>query len=245
MSTVGNYRGPSIVKDGLVLYLDAATANSYNRYISPATLKDISVSGYNGTLNGGGGFNSANGGSITFDGVDEFINLGNILDQNGSNPFTISSWFRLNIINQNHAIFAKEENIPNYLGYMIYVRTDNRFTFALINNLSTTPIDGFIVGSTTTANANQWYNLTVSYDGSKLNTGVKIYLNSVIETNNYINGTTLVGSSSNSLNTRIGTRDSNGVPLNGRISNIQVYNRALSATEILQNYNATRTRFGV
>ena len=67
----------------------------------------------------------------------------------------------------------------------------------------------------------------------------------IIETNNYINGTTLVGSSSNSLNTRIGTRDSNGVPLNGRISNIQVYTRVLSATEILQNYNATKSRFGL
>jgi hypothetical protein len=228
----------NIITNGLKLYLDAGNISSYPK--TGIVWSDISGNGYNGTLQGGAGFNSANSGSITFDGTDDYINLGNILDQNGSDSFTVSCWFRLNIVNQNHAIFAKEENIPNYLGYMIYVRADNRFALALINDITT---DAFIVGSTTTANSNQWYNLTVTYSGTKLNTGVKIYVNSVIETNNYILGTTLVGSTSNSLNTRIGSRDSNGVPLNGRISNVQVYNRVLLQTEILQNYNALKSRY--
>ena len=237
-SLISSMKKINIITNGLKLYLDAGNISSYPK--TGIVWSDISGNGYNGTLQGGAGFNSANSGSITFDGTDDYINLGNILDQNGSDSFSISCWFRLNIINQNHAIFAKEENIPNYLGYMIYVRADNRFALALINDITT---DAFIVGSTTTANSNQWYNLTVTYSGTKLNTGIKIYLNSVIETNNYILGTTLVGSTSNSLNTRIGSRDSNGVPLNGRISNVQVYNRVLSATEILQNYNALKSRY--
>jgi hypothetical protein len=150
----------NIITNGLKLYLDAGNISSYPK--TGIVWSDISGNGYNGTLQGGAGFNSANSGSITFDGTDDYINLGNILDQNGSDSFTVSCWFRLNIVNQNHAIFAKEENIPNYLGYMIYVRADNRFALALINDITT---DAFIVGSTTTANSNQWYNLTVTYSG--------------------------------------------------------------------------------
>jgi hypothetical protein len=71
MSTAKNYRGPNIVKDGLILYLDVATNNSYNRYFSPTSLKDISGNNYVGILVNSPVYDSTNNGSLLFDGSNE------------------------------------------------------------------------------------------------------------------------------------------------------------------------------
>ena len=73
-----NY-SPNIITDGLVLYLDAANTKSYPG--SGTTWRDLSKSQLNGTLTNGPTFNSSNGGSIVFDGVDDYVNLGNVLKQ--------------------------------------------------------------------------------------------------------------------------------------------------------------------
>jgi hypothetical protein len=75
MSTTGNWRGPNIVKDGLVLYLDPGSPNSYYNKTS-TTIKNISGNNDNGTLVNGPTYNTGSGGNIVFDGVDDYINLG-------------------------------------------------------------------------------------------------------------------------------------------------------------------------
>ena len=78
MSTVGNWRGPNIVKDRLVLYLDTNSPNSYKNGVFGTTWKDVSGSNYNGQLINGVAFNSDNGGYFSFDGTDDYISLGNV-----------------------------------------------------------------------------------------------------------------------------------------------------------------------
>ncbi len=73
MSTVGNWRGPNIVKDGLVFYLDAGSPNSFYPPTAGATWKDTSGNGHIGTLTNGPTYDSANGGTIVFDGVDDYV----------------------------------------------------------------------------------------------------------------------------------------------------------------------------
>ena len=75
MSTIGNWRGPNIIKDGLVLYLDPGSPNSYYDKTG-TTIKDISGYNRSGTLTNGTIYNSSNGGSILFDGSDDLIDLG-------------------------------------------------------------------------------------------------------------------------------------------------------------------------
>ena len=70
MSTVNaGWRGPNIVRDGLVLYLDAGSGTSYSLYTGGVTWRDISGNNNNGTLTNGPTLNSSNGGNIVFDGI--------------------------------------------------------------------------------------------------------------------------------------------------------------------------------
>jgi hypothetical protein len=84
----------NIVKDGLVLDLDAAKLQSYPR--TGTLWNDISGNNYVGVLTNGPTFNSSNGGSVVFDGVDDFIEFGDVLDL-GTNSLTVSHWLNLNI----------------------------------------------------------------------------------------------------------------------------------------------------
>jgi hypothetical protein len=75
---MGFYRGPNIVTDGLTFAIDAASERSYPG--SGTTAYDL-VGSYNGALTNGVGFNSANGGSFTFDGIDDYIPFPGVLQQ--------------------------------------------------------------------------------------------------------------------------------------------------------------------
>ena len=84
---MGLIHSPRIVTDGLVLYLDAANNRSYPG--TGTTWSDL-VGSNNGTLNNGPTFSGANGGSIVFDGSDDYINMGDILSAPSS--LSIFSW---------------------------------------------------------------------------------------------------------------------------------------------------------
>jgi hypothetical protein len=89
MSTVsGGWDGPPIVKNGLVLYLDAGSPNSFYPLTAGTTWKDISGNTNNSTLTNGPTYNSANGGSIVFDGADDTL-LGSSTSALISNNFTL------------------------------------------------------------------------------------------------------------------------------------------------------------
>ena len=94
MSTLSG--GPNIVTNGLVLSLDAANPKSY--VSGSTTWNDISRGGNNGTLINGPTFNSANGGSIVFDGVNDFISL--------SGPYSLTKNYTLRFIFKTNTISA-------------------------------------------------------------------------------------------------------------------------------------------
>jgi hypothetical protein len=81
---------PKIVTDGLVLYLDAANTRSYPG--TGTTWSDLSRGGNNGSLINGPTFNSANGGSIVFDGSNDYVDCGNIDDIKNASQVSISIW---------------------------------------------------------------------------------------------------------------------------------------------------------
>ena len=102
-----NY-SPNIITDGLVLYLDAANTKSYPG--SGTTWRDLSKSQLNGTLTNGPTFNSANGGSIVFDGTNDYVdNIGDLSSfsfiQN-TNIFSVSFWFKVDIINTENRLMG-------------------------------------------------------------------------------------------------------------------------------------------
>ena len=227
-----NY-SPKIITEGLVLYLDAANTRSYPGV--GTTWSDLSRSGNNGSLINGPTFNSANGGSIVFDGTNDYVNTvtATFLGINStSTPFTISVWFKTSGVTEYYLF--DNLNGSNDISLRVDAGVLEVYMAASISGV----INAVRFGSG--YNNNVWHNFTITWNGSNLLTA---YADSINIGNNT---TTLSGSFESNAAFRIGNRPSPLGPFFvGNISQVSVYNRILSATEILQNYNATKTRFGL
>jgi hypothetical protein len=235
MSTVGNWRGPNIVKDGLVLYLDAGSPNSYINGISGTSWKDISGNSTIGTLTNGPTFNSGNGGNIVFDGVDDIVSFSSLTAYGGTNPHNYTAWIKFNNGSSYKWILNNGDG-GSGTSLIIY---NSKLGFFYRGGQA-------VVQANTTLSIETWYHLSVSYLGE---TTVKMYVNGVLDaTKNTLFPTAGVGTSTWSAtnqNPRLGAWFNGSFPFNGSIATTQIYNRALSDTEILQNYNATKARFGL
>jgi hypothetical protein len=224
--------GPRIITDGLVLSLDAGDRNSYPG--GGTVWNDMSGNNRNFTLINGPAFNSANLGSIVFDGNDDYAQTTtNPITNNSS--FTLSCWFNINTINSLYRPLIDCGNLNvGTSGYTLSIDNTNKLFIA---------INSGYVAVNNTITTNTWYNVIGAcafgnpYD-------IKLYLNGVIGTIGSSAQTSLLTNNASSI--RI-ARSVNGSVLvfPGKIANTQIYNRALSSQEILQNYNATKTRFGL
>jgi hypothetical protein len=220
-ATKDKFQGQQIVTNGLIFNLDAANKDSY-----PGTgtaWYDLSGNNYNGTLVNGPTFlPNQNGGIFNFDYVDDYVSIGNNLGS--PSTFTLSAWVRSSNISQPQNIF--NGNPPFFL----------RITSSTIRCAVYTGTWIFVNGSITLS-SNTWYNLVLTYDQST----VKGYVNGVLDVNSVKTGTPIYGA----LNTLGFTTGGEDAPSVTNIAVAQIYNRALSATEIAQNYNATKGRFGL
>jgi hypothetical protein len=228
-----------IVKDGLVLDLDAAKRDSY---VGVGTAwSDISGNGNNGTLTNGPTFNSNNGGSIVFDGVDDLVSLTTLSSLVGKTNVTIDSWFF------NNSVVSGFQNIIGQFdgtdGWLINTSAiANQRIIVLVGG-------GSAYGGVNDTPTNKWFNVILSYDGTLTgNTNrLKIHIDGVERTFDFFNTGTVPSSwpDATSINTTIGSLTGYGRFFNGRIPIVRVYQKTLSTSEILQNYNATRGRFGL
>jgi hypothetical protein len=231
------FRGPNVVTNGLVLALDAANTKSYPG--SGTTWTDLSGNRNNGTLSGSTipTFNASNGGSLSFPGGafdNSYISEYSIPDSFwNAGSWSVSAWVKFNVVNSgganDNAIVGHGTSAPNTQIH-IGERTA-RVQFGLYSNdlLGTIPLS-----------INTFYNIvwTLNYSSALK----QIYLNSVFDTSG---GT--VGYTGTGTNTRIGSYSVGtfGNCLNGNLYNIQFYNKVLSASEVLQNYNALKSRFNL
>lgn len=223
------YHSPQIVLDGLALYLDAANQKSYPG--SGTIWNDLSGNGNNGTLVNGPTFDSGNNGSIVFDGVNDFVNLNQPAVSFSPNRWTICVWMKPN--NKSSRFLT-----PNSVGidqYLVYNNANQRVDVRIASSADTN--ERTRAGTTNTINIGQWSYSCVSID----NLNIKIYANSLL-TNEY---TETISIANWSGLWRLGQRGNNTNFYEGLFSNFLVYNRALTPEEILQNYNATKGRYGL
>lgn len=215
----------SIVTDGLILYLDAANRQSYPG--GGTTWRDLSGGGNNGTLLNGPTFDSSNnGGSIVFDGVNDY---GQIPDNNILNPslsMTLSVWININTFVISMSMIGKSAGSSGYDFRIDTPNSLNLVKYAVIDQNTSIP----------TLFTNTWYNI-VAVQGS---TRVDYYING-LNVGFFLNSAAYI---SNTLAVRI-ARDKSFRHTPAKISQILFYNRALSPQEILQNYNATKSRFNL
>lgn len=244
------WRGPNIVKDGLKVYLDASSPTSYAQLIASTTWKDISGNSLTGSLVNGPAFSSTSGGYITCDGTNDYIEVpDNSLLDFGSGNFTIEYWFRkLRSTNGYSDIWG-----PNKWNTGASPGT-NEWTLGIGNGSA--PGNGNNYGFTvevgtslySTGNSvdqlslNVWYQLIGMREGGSL----KTYLNSILKQNVSPSGFTESSVINNAgRNLRINNSAVNQYYTACDNAIFRVYNKALTNQEVLQNYNATRTRFGL
>jgi hypothetical protein len=212
-----------IVTSGLVLALDAGRTLSYPG--SGTTWTDLSGNGNTGTLTNGPTYSSANFGSIVFDGVDDVITFASNNIISGTQNFTVEAIVKSNNTASPDYIFGNY-GVSNSNGLAIYFYL-NKFYFWY----------GGITISNSTVLSNTWYIVAFTRSGNT----TSIYINGVLD---------ITGTNATSITTSLSYRIGNGPDYNseiyaGNIASVKAYNRALTATEISQNYNALRRRFGI
>jgi hypothetical protein len=221
---------PYIVMDGLVLYLDAGITQSYPG--SGSTWSDINGLGpkNNGTLINGPTFSSDGGGSFAFDRVNDYINCGKSSSLNMVTEMTLTYWLKFN--GSTWSPFVGKAVGADTANYRTWMGSDRGFDVEISTPGGVRPL--FIVTSAELP-TNSWCCLGIRFknDGtlSGFFNGVK--KNTVVKN---------IGSTNNS-DFIIGAYG--GVYGGGSISCLQLYNRALTDSEIIQNYNTQKGRFGL
>lgn len=220
----------NIVKNGLILNLDAANPRSYAPPYDGVLWRDLSGINNNGTLVNGPTFDSGNGGGIVFDGVNDHITLASnpVL----TNQITVEVWVNLNspLVQTYGMILGRESSYR-----LIYTTSTFEWVCSTVNN------GWYSTGTLVTTSASTTsgiYHVVGTYNG--LNN--RIYVNGVLRnTGGNISGNILTSGTYGLFRTVAGNVSYG----RGRLYSHRIYNRALSATEILQNFNATRGRYGI
>ena len=216
-----NINYEEIVTSGLTLLFDAGFTPSYPK--SGTSWTDLSFSGNNATLYSGPTYNSSDGGSVVFDGTDDFCLAGPGLAITGN--LTVTAWVRPTSFANQGNIVSKTANF----GYRMRFQSDG--TFWMYSNTNT-------ITSPSAYTINNWFH-TVGVFSS---TGLRMYINgSLVQSN----GTPFTPSSYGTSSFIVGGNSTTQELFQGRIANVSVYNRALNQTEITQNFNAQKTRFGL
>jgi hypothetical protein len=211
----------------LILNLDAANIKSYIG--SGTTWSDLSGNNNTATLTNGPTFTSSFGGNMIFDGANDTADISTI-DLRTS--FTYECWVNMNVIN-GFSFLGQGSTSPNN-GLHIWNANDTSLRFGMYGN--DTDVNSL------TSSTNTWYHYVFTYNHSSPYTK-NIYRNAVKQT------TSEQQSQSQYTGTgtlRIGAiYSSGGNYANGRFAMARIYNRILADTEILQNYNSNKSRFGL
>ena len=225
-----DYEG--IVTNGLVLNLDAGYLPSYPQ--NGTSWYDLGPSGNTGTLTNGPTFNSGNGGSIVFDGVNDYVTPTGLTDAFLQSNWTISFWVNFDVIDTTSCCNDKTliQHGTSALRRGLHLSQRNRrIHFGLYSD----DLQGLKVLSAST-----WYNIVFVLNNTSFLQ--QIYINGTLD-NSRTAGGAYIGTGNN---TRIGgVVLTFGTYFDGFMSYCNAYNRTLSASEITQNYNALKDRYGL
>jgi hypothetical protein len=221
---VGVFAGPDVSESGLVLALDAGNTKSYPG--SGTTWTDLSGNGNNGTLTNGPTYSSSNGGSIVFAGDNDCIVVNSNANILSKIAYTKIAWFYPTSFGTGNNIISG----GNSGQHAFWLAGGNKLQ-AGHNGIWNTVV------SNTTLSLNTWYCGAVTYSNTS---GWILYLNGVQEVTN-VDTTTFNGNQE----ILVGAYGTGSNVFTGRIPYVSVYNRVLTASEIRQNYNATKSRYGL
>ena len=229
---MGLAHSPKIITDNLVLCLDAANTKSYGG--SGTTWTDLSGEGNNGTIANGATYTSGVDGYFDFDGLDDRVTIDSGIRTavgefvaTSSNSFSISIWFEPNTSDTSRNCMFSKANGFGSAGniFLEYAGTN------LSSVIRGTATDDFYTSLTST-----WHEVAICWDG----TTFKCYVNG-----SFVSNLSVGTATSQDVDVRIGNSGNGNEPFDGKISNVKVYTKGLTATEVAQNFNALRGRYGI
>jgi hypothetical protein len=225
---MGTNYNPTIITDGLVMALDAANPKSYIG--SGTAWNDLSANGNNGILTNSPTFSSSNNGFFTFNGSTQYVDSGTNNNLVPTVGLTVCAWAKTTVADK---FLVDRENAGLTAGYWFAGTSSAKFQFAV--NSSATQVTSLT--SITTGN---WLYMVGTWVPS---VSIIVYLNGVFEAQN----TTSIPSSiiDPAVNVWIARRRNGADLWNGNIASVIIYNRALSASEVYQNFAAMRGRYSV
>ena len=233
--------GPNLVEDNLVLYLDAANTKSYPG--TGDTWSDLSGNGNNATLSGAS-FSSDNGGCITFDGSNDYGYISTLDVPN--RPFTASVWIKHETsLDLWQSYIGQDSSDSGSHGAMYFQKRshnqspNNAFSMAIRPDDSDSTTSSR-VNSSTIASLNIWTNVC----GAVSSSDIKIYINGELD-GTISNSSTMAPRTGNFVIGAAYWNDNIVDYFKGKMSTVMVYSNALSATEIAQNFNALKRRYGL
>ena len=227
---------PRIVRDNLVLALDAGNTKSYPG--SGTTWTDLSGKGNNGTLTNGPTYSSTNSGSIVFDGSNDYTDFSSSSSFGfGTGDFTVEFFILPDVVPSSYIGLCGSLNTSGgAAGFAFGTDSTGEITFSFNSASATT----FTANSTDVKwSANVWQHIVLRRGSGS----VMIFLNgSQIGTTK--TDTANLGTSDSFVIGRYYT-DFSDYYFDGNISNFRIYSKALTTSEIQQNFNALRGRFGI
>lgn len=225
-----------VITDGLILYYDVSNPASYPG--TGVTIYDLSTSADTGALLNGVVYSSNNGGVLDFNGVNSFIATSGLPLTEVS--FTVGCWFKCsNVIGDYRIFISKQEPDGSAYNYRLWLELNTGYLIGDIRAFDGS--SSYIVQLSNLAD-NQWHMVFFSRESTTQQ--MKLYVDGNLVATQY---DTITGSILNNQAPWIGFSPYLGgtYPFLGSMGSTFIYNRALTDAEILQNFNATKTRFGL
>ena len=232
---MSNIHGPNMVTNGIVACWDVGNRVSYPG--AGTTITDL-VGSSNGTLTNGPTFDSANLGSIDFDGANDYIDVGNASSLQITSAITLAAWYRTSSAG-NDTLVAKFSADGSQKAYKLRMNSSTmRAVFSANGSSNTVRLE-----DPSDTDDNVWHYAVATNDGTGASDSALLYIDGVLV--NYATGTATIYNST--ANVYIGDQDEDGnpQPYEGLLAHVAIYNIALSASEVSQNYNALKGRFGL
>ena len=230
------FGAPPIVTNGLVLNLDAGNSKSYPG--SGTTWTDLSGNRNTGTLTNSPTFNRDGGGNLVFNGTTQYVDCGNNSIVNTAvNTCTINVWFKQTVSAAPYRFLTNKgpSDADENFGLAVHY-TNSKIYFDVGGS-------GPYIDTTYLYALNIWYNVCVTHNRIAGSSTLKLYINGTEIPSTTVQPT--LTPATNNSNFIVGSGRSNSFPFPGNISIVNLYNRALTASEVLQNYNALKSRFNL
>jgi hypothetical protein len=239
------YGTPTIVTNGLVLNLDAANTKSY--VSGSTTWRDLSGNSFNGSFINGPTFSNQNGGTIVFDGSNDYISFGSFSTTSPlsftSGSFTLEHWVKPTAL-QPGTYFGLTNMIltkgpASTFNYATQITTSGSVSFIHRDNSESLIFNTFTIGNI----LNTVSHLVFAANSS--GTQISLYINGLLSGTQNLTGKPITPYNNDLVSVGGGNLGNTNAVFIGNIYVNRIYNRTLSAQEITQNYNSLKSRFGL